>query len=279
MKKTVSLLKQNAGLFAGSVLLWFLFPATFVYAQAPVIDEYEIIATYPHDTRSFTQGLVYQDGRLFESTGRFGQSRLLEAELETGKIIREHRLDDHHFGEGLVYWQNRLIQLTWRAGLVFVYDADTFERLETLSNPEVGWGLALNQRGLLHSDGSDVIYVRDPETFIEIDRLEVQDGGQAVTHINELEALGDTVLANIWKSDYIAHINLEDGSVLQWIDLSALRPASTQSSSVSVLNGIAYRPEREHLLVTGKLWPVLYEIKVPALSTHIKNWHLHQPNE
>jgi glutaminyl-peptide cyclotransferase len=234
-------------------------------APAPETGEYtyEILDRFPHDRRAFTQGFEYHNGYLFESTGLRGESTLRRVDLETGEVVQLYELEDHLFGEGLTVYEDRIYQLTWQAGVGFVYDLETFEQLGEFSYEGEGWGLANDGERLIMSDGSNVLYFRDPETFEELDRVEVYDDQGAVTELNELEHIGGEVWANIWYEDDIVVIDPETGWVSRRIDMSGLLQDEDRGDHrVDVLNGIAWDAENERLFVTGKLWPVVYQVGI-----------------
>jgi glutamine cyclotransferase len=224
---------------------------------------YEIVDIYPHDYRAFTQGLEFHDGYLYESTGLRGESTLRRVDLDTGEVLQIHHLDDELFGEGLTILNKRIYQLTWHAGIGFVYDLETFELIDEFEYEGEGWGLANDGERLIMSDGSDTLYFRDPVTFEEIDRVEVFDDNGPVEMLNELEYIGGEVWANIWFEDTIVVIDPETGWVERRIDMTGLlRDEDRGQHRVDVLNGIAWDAENQRLLVTGKLWPVMYQIEV-----------------
>jgi glutamine cyclotransferase len=225
-------------------------------------DTYRIVHTYPHDPHSFTQGLVFVDGHLYESTGIDGQSSLRMDDLETGRVLQEQPLDAKYFGEGLTNWGSTLVQLTWQAHVAFVYDRFSFRRLRTFSYPGEGWGLTQDGKALILSDGTSTLRFYDPATFKEVRRVTVKDHGRPVMDINELEYIEGQVYANIWHSDRIMRISPRTGQVLGWINLKGLLPESERSSPEAVLNGIAWDAVHHRLFVTGKLWPKLFQIEV-----------------
>lgn len=225
-------------------------------------DGYRVIHAYPHDAQAFTQGLVYVDGHLYESTGLKGQSTLREDDLETGRVLKEVTVPSQYFAEGLTNWGNTLIQLTWQAHIGFVYDRGSFRLLRTFHYPWEGWGLTQDGRHLILSDGSATLHFLNPETFAEIRSVRVTDHGKPVTELNELEYIHGEIYANVWMTDRIARISPDTGRVIGWIDLKGLLPEIEVRSSDEVLNGIAYDAARHRLFVTGKLWPRLYEIQV-----------------
>jgi glutamine cyclotransferase len=227
-----------------------------------------VAKTYPHDRRCFTQGLVYEDGFLYEGTGLHGQSALFKRDLETGKIVKTLRLPDKYFGEGITVFGDHLIQLTWQSGVGFVYQKDTFTPLREFKYPGEGWGLTHDGQRLILSDGTATLRFLDPNTYAETGRLEVRDQGRLVQSINELEYIDGSVYANIWPTDQIVIIDPKTGRVTGWIDLSGLYTPPAAEQEDSVLNGIAYLPQTRRLLVTGKLWPGMYEIELLSEAPH-----------
>lgn len=226
---------------------------------------YEVVASYPHDPSAFTQGLIYEDGVLYESTGRLGHSSLRKVDLKTGEVLEIRNLDNTYFGEGAVIVGNKIVQITWRSGKGFVYGKNTFDLLETFTYPGEGWGLTYDGRSLIMSDGTAVLRYLDPATFRETGTLEVYGDSGPVNSLNELEFVDGQIFANIWGSDRVARIDPETGRVKGWIDLSGLLPEKDRKGGEDVLNGIAYDPKSKRLFVTGKFWPKLYEIRlVPA---------------
>jgi glutamine cyclotransferase len=247
----------------------FLFFALVPLAFAA--ETYRIVHTYPHDPHAFTQGLVFIDGRLYESTGLNGQSSLRMVDLETGHVLQEQPVDKKHFAEGLTTWGSTLVQLTWESHLGFVYDRFSFRLLRTFSYTGEGWGLTQDGKSLILSDGTNMLRFFDPATFREVRHISVRDKGKPVTELNELEFVHGEVYANVWHSDRIARISPSTGNVLGWIDLNGLLPAAEHSSPEAVLNGIAFDSAHNRLFVTGKLWPKLFEIEVvskPAKAVH-----------
>jgi glutamine cyclotransferase len=225
-------------------------------------DTYRIVHTYPHDPKAFTQGLVYVDGHLYESTGLNGQSSLRMDDLQTGRVLQEQPVASRYFGEGLTNWGSTLVQLTWESHVGLVYDRFSFRQLRTFSYAGEGWGLTQDGRSLILSDGSPTLRFLDPATFREVRRVTVTDHEKPVAEINELEWVRGEIYANIWHKDRIARIAPGSGKVLGWIDLRGLLPAEEHTSPEAVLNGIAYDAAHDRLFVTGKLWPKLFEIKV-----------------
>ena len=222
----------------------------------------EVLAEYPHDDDAFTQGLVYAGGgELFESTGLRGRSTVRRVDLATGRVTQSESIDAAYFGEGLERVGDRLIQLTWQANLALVYDADTFEQVGTFSYDTEGWGLCLdNQNRLVMSDGTSTLYFRDPSTFAELSTVEVTQDGEPLARLNELECVNGRVYANVWLTDTSVEIDPATGEVVAAIDASGLLSAD-EAQSADVLNGIAYRSDTDTFLVTGKLWPTIFEVR------------------
>lgn len=226
---------------------------------------YRVLARYPHDTSAFTEGLVYDNGVLFESTGLYGQSTLRRVDLETGNVLQVIDLPKDLFGEGLTVIGDRLIQLTWKAHTGFVYDKASLKRISRFTYPTEGWGLTFDGSQLIMSDGSATLYFLDPRTFTVTRQVQVSDSAGPVEKLNELEYINGEVYANVWLTDRIVCIDPLKGQVLASIDLTGLLPNSARTQKTDVLNGIAYDPDRDRLFVTGKFWPWLYQIRlVPA---------------
>jgi glutamine cyclotransferase len=241
--------------------------ATLIAAHpAPRTDSYQIRHTYPHDSNAFTQGLIYVDGHLYESTGLNGKSSLRMVDLNTGAVLQKYDLPAEYFGEGLTEWGSTLIQLTWKAHTAFVYDRFSFSVLRTFEYPGEGWGLTHDSAQLILSDGTSSLRFLDPKSFRETRRIRVVDQtGRAVDNLNELEFVHGEIYANVWHADKIARISPQTGKVLAWIDLSGIIDPRDLHGGDAVLNGIAYDAAADRLFITGKLWPKLFEIKlVPA---------------
>ncbi len=237
-------------------------PAAHVEPPPVVRYGYKVIRSYPHDRRAFTQGLEYEGGFLYEGTGLQGQSALYRRDLQTGQTLKMLRLADKYFGEGITIFGDKLIQLTWQSKTGFVYSKDTFTQRGQFHYPTEGWGLTHDARRLIMSDGTATLHFLDPNTFAETGRLEVRDRGRLVPRLNELEFIDGSLYANVWPTDRIAIIDAKTGRVTGWLDLATLHPQSATDDAEDVLNGIAYLPDSKHLLVTGKLWPKLYEIEL-----------------
>jgi len=243
--------------------LWCLIVAASVAAlPCAAADTYRVVHSYPHDAKAFTQGLVYADGHLYESTGLQGHSSLRMVDVETGRVLQELPVPSQYFAEGLTIWDSTLVQLTWQSHTAFVYDRFSFRQLRTLEYKGEGWGLTADGKELILSDGTAELRFLDPATFHELRKITVKDHGRPVTKLNELEFVKGEIYANVWYSDRIARISPLNGKVLGWIDLSGLLPRAERKDDGAVLNGIAYDPAHDRLFVTGKLWPRLFEIKV-----------------
>lgn len=220
---------------------------------------YRILNTYPHDTAAFTEGLVFINGSLFESTGEFGASTLRRVDLQTGDVLQRYNLSGDYFGEGLTAVEGALIQLTWFSGVGFVYDENTFDLLRNFSISGEGWGLTYDGTNLVMSNGSSILTFISPQSYGIVGQVSVKDGDDPVTSINELEYIDGVIYANIWHSMKIAMINPQTGQITGWIDLTGIFETNDYDL---VLNGIAYDSQTGRLFVTGKHWPNLYEITI-----------------
>jgi glutaminyl-peptide cyclotransferase len=231
--------------------------------EIPPTFGYRVVTEYPHDRRAFTQGLAYVDGVLYEGTGLYGESTVRRVDLATGEVLQAVRLSKEYFGEGIAVLGDRIYQLTWENGVCIVLDRETFELQEAFTYQTEGWGLTTDGERLIMSDGTNRLFIRDPETFAELDTIDVFDGPRAISNLNELEIVEGEIWANVWQTDRIVRIDPETGHVTGWIDLSGLlSEKDRETHPVDVLNGIAYDPETDRLFVTGKLWPKLFEIEI-----------------
>jgi glutamine cyclotransferase len=222
----------------------------------------EVVNVYPHDENAFTQGLLFHDGYLYESTGLRGRSSLRRVELESGEVLASTPLQDNHFGEGIALCRDRIMQLTWQSRVGLVYDLEGLTVVDSFTYESEGWGLTCDGMRLIMSDGSPRLYHRDAETFAVWSYVTVRDGATPVERLNELEFVNGMVYANVWRTDRIAIIDPTDGRVTGWIDLSGLLDTMQVTTQVDVLNGIAYDAAGDRLFVTGKLWPWLFEIRL-----------------
>jgi glutamine cyclotransferase len=230
--------------------------------ETPPVYSYTIINTYPHDRQAFTQGLVFDQGIVYEGTGLRGRSSVRRIDLTTGRVLQLRALPAPFFGEGITVFGPHLIQLTWQSKVGFVYDKTHFTLLRQFTYPTEGWGITHNDQHLIMSDGTSVLYFLDPETLSETGQLHVRDDQGPVERLNELEYVQGSIYANIWQTDRIARIDPESGQVTAWIDLTGLLPLEDRVERVDVLNGIAYDAAQDRLFVTGKLWPKLFEIRI-----------------
>ncbi|HEX8500113.1 MAG TPA: glutaminyl-peptide cyclotransferase [Pyrinomonadaceae bacterium] len=229
--------------------------------QVPVYG-YEVVNTFPHDAAAFTQGLVFHDGALVESTGIEGRSTLRRVELQTGKVLRKVDVPRYFFAEGLTLFGGKLYQLTWKGEKGFVYDPQSFQKSGEFPYEGEGWGLTHDADSLILSDGSDQIRFLDPDNFQVRRTINVSDRGRPVEELNELEYVKGEIYANVWHQDRVARIDPRTGQVKGWIDFAGLlRPGDT-SDPEAVLNGIAYDERGDRLFVTGKLWPKLFEVRL-----------------
>jgi glutamine cyclotransferase len=224
---------------------------------------YKVVNEFDHDPNAFTQGLVYENGFLYEGTGLNGKSELRKVELETGKVLMRHKLSDEFFGEGITIFQDRIILLTYQSRTGFVYDKETFKLLRDFSYSTEGWGLTNDGENLIMSDGTPMLYFLDPETFKQSRKVMVLDRDSPVWGLNELEYIDGQIYANVWPTERIVKIDPETGKVIGWIDMEGI--LKHRDKPVDVFNGIAYDAANHRLFVTGKFYPKLYEVKlIPA---------------
>ncbi|WP_438452978.1 glutaminyl-peptide cyclotransferase [Streptomyces asiaticus] len=227
---------------------------------------YKIVREIPHDTKSFnfTQGLAYENGTIYESTGLYGVSELRSIDIATGRVLRNFRLPRQYYGEGIAIHGDFIYQVTLREKCGFVYRKIDFALIKSFTYHTEGWGLTSNGVDMLMSDGSSRVYSIDPFTLSQRPFLDVTHAGQLISNINDLCLLGDRLYANIWYSDYILEIDPRSGDVLAKIDLGEILPQSAwrRPNGEAVLNGIACDPVSRHLFVTGKLWPTMFEIEI-----------------
>jgi len=240
------------------------YPAHSVKPQSVPAYSYKIVNTYPHDNGAFTQGLVFENDVIYEGTGLYEKSSLRKSDMETGRVLQSHELPAQYFGEGITVFQDIIIQLTWKSNKGFVYDKSSFRLLRDFTYATEGWGLTHDGERLIMSDGTSTLHFLDPETFSTIGHIDVFNNDTPIDKLNELEYINGQIYANIWQTDDIAIINPQSGQVSAWIDLSGLLSSQYYSEPVDVLNGIAYDTVNDRLLVTGKLWPWLFEIKLVA---------------
>ena len=230
-------------------------------AVEPLFYTYEVVAEYPHLRTSYTQGLQFVDGEMWEGTGEYGRSQLLRTDLATGKVLQSKKLSKEEFGEGITILGDKIYQLTWLNGKLHIYDRKTLKHLATHSYKGEGWGLTSDGEKLYMSDGTNYIRVLNPETMAQERRFGVTLRGESLQYLNELEWIEGKIWANVYTTNYIVIINPESGVVEGVIDLSGILPASEQDSKTDVLNGIAYDSVTKRIFVTGKNWSKLFEIK------------------
>lgn len=259
---------RRAFVAAAALVIYGCGPAA---TQASGVPEYtyEVVKVYPHDRTAFTEGLVYHDGFLYESTGMREQSSLRKVKLETGEVVQRRDIPGEYFGEGMIIWKDRILMMTYTTEVGFIFDLATFEKKGEYRYPGQGWSYTTDGKNIYMDGTRDVraeegdaeIRILDPETMKETGTIHVTDEGRPVKNLNELEWVKGEIFANIWQTDRIARIDPKTGKVVGWIDLTGLlTPAERQG--VDVLNGIAYDAKGDRLFVTGKYWPKLFEIKL-----------------
>lgn len=229
---------------------------------------YRIVDMFPHDRLAYTQGLLVEDSPdiLLESTGLRGESSLRRVVLETGEVLQRLALPEQYFAEGIAVVGDRIVQLTWQSQQGFVYDRQSFDLQEQFSYPHEGWGITFDGERLIVSDGTDVLRFWDPQTLQEIGRVRVYDESSPVFLLNELEIVEGEIWANVYQTDLIARIDPFSGEVTGWVDLSGLLAPEYRDGTENVLNGIAYDAANGRLFVTGKRWPLLFEIEIVELD-------------
>ncbi|HEX8735559.1 MAG TPA: glutaminyl-peptide cyclotransferase [Pyrinomonadaceae bacterium] len=248
------------------------------------VSSYEIVNTFKHDSKAFTQGLVFYNGFFYESTGEYGDSTLRKVEPQTGKVLQEHDVAREYFAEGMTILNGKAYQITWQENTAFVYDLENFKLLREIKYQGSGWGLTTDGTHLIMSDGTHIIKFLDPETFNVARSITVKkEDGSPVYHLNELEFVKGEIWANIWHSEnnatesehgflpnigkpnYIARIDPASGKVVGWIDLAGISPEDVRNSE-NTLNGLAYDAQNDRIFVTGKKWKNLFEIKLKPKS-------------
>jgi glutamine cyclotransferase len=227
---------------------------------------YEVTGRFPHDPTAYTQGLVWADGILFESTGQYGHSELRRVDLRSGRVLASRPLTADRFGEGLALLKGRLYQLTWKEGVAYAYDAATLAPRDSFHYAGEGWGLATDGTSLIMSDGSDSLRILSPATFQVQRVVHVRYNGAPLYQLNELEYVNGEVLANVYQSNWVMRIDPATGTVREAIDFADLYPE--RPASAEVMNGIALAPDGSQLLLTGKLWPVLFQVRLGAPQSH-----------
>lgn len=221
----------------------------------------EVVAEYPHDTESYTQGLFFNDGQMYESTGLHGKSTFRMVDMQTGEAVKRLDFDDKYFVEGSVMWKGNLYILTWETKMAFVYDAETLEYKSSWKYPREGWGITTDGKQLIASDGSAYLYFMN-ENFALDRKVRVTIEDRPIRFINELEYIDGKIWANVYTSDEIVIINPKDGRIQGVVDCRGLLPKELRTPTTDVLNGIAYNPADGKIYLTGKNWPKLYEVRL-----------------
>jgi glutaminyl-peptide cyclotransferase len=254
-------MKSLAFLFV--LILACCMPAAGAQDAIPV-DGYQVVRTYPHDTGAYTEGFFYLDGYFYEATGNVGASTIRKVDMNTGKVLQKADLPPPDYGEGIVAWKNRLIELTWQSHKGYIYDLKTFKRTGQFDYPGEGWALTEDGHHIYMSDGTPTLRILDPATLKQVGKIDVTAEGRPVANLNELEWVKGEIYANVWLTHFIARIDPATGKVVGVINLTGLgpKPEETQDPSNDVLNGIAYDAKQDRLFVTGKRWPLIYEIKL-----------------
>ena len=230
----------------------------------------QVLSVWPHAPNSFTEGLLWHNGLLYESSGLYGKSNLREVDLLTGLVLRRVEDPSSVFGEGLALEGNHLYQLTWQEKLGYIYDLKTFAQVGMISYEGEGWGLCYDGQHFFMSNGSALISMREPKTFAVLHSIQIVENGQPVSNLNELECVGDSIYVNVWKTNIILRIEKTTGEVTGVIDASGLMTPQelAQAGADGVLNGIAYDSTHDTFLITGKLWPKLFEVRFVPKSSH-----------
>lgn len=233
-------------------------------SEHPKIFTYKIINEYPHDITSYTQGLEFFNDTLYESTGQHKESKLRKVDYKTGEILKNINLANEYFGEGLTILNNKIYQLTWQKGIGFVYDVNTFKKINSFKyeHSKEGWGLCNDTHNIYKSDGTEKIWTLNPETLIEKDYIQVYTNKGKITEINEMEWIDGKIYANRYQKDGVAIINPKNGAVEGLLNFSSLKKKVKQHPTLDVLNGIAYNPDTKTIFVTGKHWDKLFEIEI-----------------
>ncbi|MDR0940715.1 MAG: glutaminyl-peptide cyclotransferase [Bacteroidales bacterium] len=247
-------------LFADELIEKYSHNITVVSDIEPKIGTYRIIRTFPRDDNFYTQGLEFVDNILYESAGEYGKSRLRKTDFNTGKTLAELPLEAQFFGEGLTILNNHIYQLTWQEKTGFIYDLDSFQPISSFAYGTEGWGLTNDGKNLIMSDGSEFLYILNPENLHVITRMAVYDNSGAVQRLNELEYVDGVIFANIYTTDFIVAIDAATGKVLTRYNFKNLLAPQYRTATTDVLNGIAYNKERGTFFITGKNWSKLFEV-------------------
>ena len=262
-------MRAKALFFKRSVLITHVCVALLIFGCKPAKESttelipYTVVKVFPHDKSAFTQGLVIEYGRLFESTGQEGSSWIAEVDIASGKQDKKVILDDSYFGEGITVLGNKIYQLTWKSKTGFVYDVNSFQKQTEFTYAHEGWGITHDNKNLIVSDGTNKIHFLDTATLQEIRVIEVKENSQPVDKLNELEYIEGYLFANRWMTNELVKVDLASGEVVGRLDLSKLALEANQSNpSADVLNGIAYEKKSGLVLVTGKWWPYLFALRL-----------------
>ncbi len=246
------------------LLIWVLFAECGGESNQP--ESYDVTDHFPHDSTAYTQGLVWADGVLFESTGQYGHSDVRRVDLHSGRVLASRPLPADRFGEGLALLNGRLYQLTWKEGVAYTYDAATLTPRDSFHYAGEGWGLTTDGTSLIMSDGSDSLRVLSPATFQVQHVLHVRYNDAPVLQVNELEYANGEILANVYQTNWVLRIDPATGLVREVIDFADLYP--DRPASADVMNGIALAPDGKQLLLTGKLWPILFQVRHRSPQSH-----------
>lgn len=228
----------------------------------PAIKKYKVIASYKHDKEAYTQGLFVYKSVFYEATGLKGESSLRKTNIKTGEVIQSYAIPNDIFGEGITLFNNKIIQLSWQDHVAYIYNLETFEKTDEFEYDTEGWGLTNDGTNLIMSDGSNILYIIENQSYSIINQLEVYDNKKPVKLLNELEYIDGVIYANIYTTDKIAMIDAKSGKVLAYVDMTGLLPQSDYETETDVLNGIAYDFDTKKLYVTGKKWSKLFEIEI-----------------
>ncbi|WP_340073597.1 glutaminyl-peptide cyclotransferase [Leptobacterium sp. I13] len=229
----------------------------------PELYTYEIIKEYPHDIKAYTQGLEFYNDTLYESTGKYGKSSLRKVNYTTGAVVERIDLDNNYFGEGITILNNKIIQLTWQKRIGFVYNLNSFKKTGSFmyKNSKEGWGLCNDGDVIYKSDGTEKIWLLDPETYAEKDFFQIVSNKKIYNKVNEMEYVDGSIYANSYQNDGIMIIDANNGALLGVVDCRGLKKKVTQHSELDVLNGIAYHPIRKTFFLTGKNWDKMFEVR------------------
>lgn len=260
-------MKKNKFIIIFITIVILLITTAALSAEKAVKKDYKIIDSYSHDSSAFTQGFEFKHGFLYEGTGLYGQSSLRKTNLKTGEIVKKIILEQKYFGEGITILNEKIYQLTWKENTAFVYDLN-FNLINNFSYNGEGWGLTNDGENLIMSDGSEFLFYRDPEDFSLIKKIKVKFNNKSLNFLNELEYHNGYIYANIWQQNYIVKIKVQTNKkakVVSYLDLTNILKNNypqKPNKKIDVLNGIAYLPKNNSFLITGKLWPKIFEINV-----------------